>query len=83
MWMKAGEGFIEVLKTLDAETVIITHEFNLLQRLSDWSLYFVMEGKLWGKFSASQLDKLFITCGEAKDALTVMDTSLGKLSVTF
>ncbi|MGI0079389.1 MAG: ATP-binding cassette domain-containing protein, partial [Nitrososphaerales archaeon] len=74
--------FIDVLKDLDSEIVIITHEFNLLSRLSDWALYFMMEGKLWGKFFASQLDRLYITRGEAKDALAVMDTSLGKLSVT-
>lgn len=74
--------FVELLKGLDAEIVIITHEFNLLRRLPDWGLYFMLEGKLWGKFSASQLDRLYVTKGEAKDALKVMDTSLGKLSVT-
>jgi hypothetical protein len=42
----------------------------------------MLDGRLWGKFSASQLDRLYITRGEAKDALTVMETSLGKLSVT-
>ncbi len=50
--------FIEVLRNLDSETIIITHEFNLLQRLADWGLYFMLEGKLWGKFLASQLDRL-------------------------
>ena len=74
--------FVELLKSLDAEVVVITHEFNLLQRLADWGLYFMLEGRLWGKFSASQLDRLYITKGEAKDALKVMETSLGKLSVT-
>jgi ABC-type multidrug transport system ATPase subunit len=74
--------FIEILKTLNAEIVIITHEFNLLKRLEVWSLYFMLEGKLWGKFSASDLERLFITKGEAKDALAVMETSLGTLSVT-
>jgi ABC-type multidrug transport system ATPase subunit len=73
---------IETLKELDADIVIITHEFNLLQRLGDWSLYFMLDGRLWGKFSASQLDRLYVTRGEAKDALAVMETSLGKLSVT-
>ena len=74
--------FVELLKGLDAEVVIITHEFNLLQRLGDWGLYFMLEGKLWGKFSVSQLDRLYITRGEAKDAFKVMETSLGKVSVT-
>lgn len=74
--------FIDVLKGLDSEMMIITHEFNLLPRLGDWNLYFMLEGKLWGKFQSSQLDRLYITRGEARDALKVMDTSLGKLSVT-
>lgn len=74
--------FIEVLKGLDSEVIIITHEFNLLPRLGDWGLYFMLEGKLWGKFPASQLDRLYVTRGEASDALKVMETSLGKLSVT-
>jgi ABC-type multidrug transport system ATPase subunit len=74
--------FIEILKGLDAGVVIITHELNLLKRLEGWSLYFMLDGKLWGKFSASQLDRLYVTRGEAKDALAVMETSLGTLSVT-
>jgi ABC-type multidrug transport system ATPase subunit len=74
--------FIEVLKNLDAEIIVITHEFNLLHRLTDWGLYFMLEGKLWGRFSASQLDRLYVTRGEVEGALKVMDTSLGKLSVT-
>jgi ABC-type multidrug transport system ATPase subunit len=74
--------FIDVLKSLDSEVIIITHEFNLLPRLGNWSLYFMLEGKLWGKFQSSQLDRLYVTRGETKGALKVMDTSLGKLSVT-
>jgi ABC-type multidrug transport system ATPase subunit len=74
--------FVELLKGLDAEVVVITHEFNLLQHLPDWGLYFMLEGKLWGKFGTSQLDRLYVTKGEAEGALEVMDTSLGKISVT-
>jgi ABC-type multidrug transport system ATPase subunit len=73
---------IDLLKSSDSGMVIITHEFNLLQRLGDWGLYFMLEGKLWGKFSVSQLDRLYLTRGEAKDALKIMETSLGKLSIT-
>jgi hypothetical protein len=35
-----------------------------------------------GKFSAGQLDRLFITRGQVEGALAIKDTSLGKLSVT-
>jgi ABC-type multidrug transport system ATPase subunit len=73
---------VGILMAINSEVVVITHEFNLLQRLSDWGLYFMLEGKLWGRFSASQLDRLYVTRGAEQGALKVMDTSLGKLSVT-
>ena len=73
---------IQALKNLDSGMIIITLEFNLLSRLDDWGLYFMLEGKLWGPFSVSQLDRLYFTRGEAKDALKIMDTCLSKLSVT-
>ena len=44
---------VERFKAIDAEMVVITHEFNLLSRLDGWSLYFLLDGKLWGKFSVS------------------------------
>jgi len=73
---------VDVLRHSEAGILIITHEFNLLPKLGDWGLYFMLEGKLWGKFPIEQLDRLYITRGEAKGALDVMDTSLGRLSVT-
>jgi len=73
---------VRMLDGLDSEIVIITHEFNLLSRLNDWGLYFMLDGKLWGRFPASQLDRLYVTRGESKDALKIMNTSLGELSVT-
>ena len=74
--------FVDLLNGLEAEVAVITHEFNLLQRLSGWRLCFMLEGRLWGKFPASQLDRLYVTKGEVEGALEVMDTSWGKFSVT-
>ena len=73
---------VRLLDGLDSEIIIITHEFNLLSRLSGWGLYFMLDGRLWGRFSISQLDRLYLTRGETKDALEIMNTSLGELSVT-
>ena len=76
------------LKLLDmvgkngAEMMINTHEFDLLNRLQGWALYFIIEGKLFGKFQVSQLKSLYINRGELSDALAVMDTSFGKFSIT-
>ena len=74
--------FLAILKDLDAEVILITHEFDIVSKLDGWSLYFMLDGRLWGKFESGQLDRLYFTRGIAKDALEVMDTEVGKLSVT-
>lgn len=73
---------VRVFKDLDSEILIITHEFNLLSQLDGWGLYFMLDGKLWGRFSASELDQLYLTKGVTEDAIQVMDTNLGKISIT-
>lgn len=72
---------LEILRSISSEMIIITHEFNLLKNLPDWGLYIMLEGKLWGRFSTSQLDRLYISKGEIQGALQVMETSIGKLSI--
>ncbi|MEM3638357.1 MAG: ATP-binding cassette domain-containing protein [Conexivisphaerales archaeon] len=74
--------FIELLKQRDAEVLMSTHEFDLLRQLQDWKLCFMLEGKLWGKFEVSQLERLYVSKGKAEGALAIMETSLGVFSVT-
>ena len=62
--------------------IVITHELDLLAKLEGWSLYFMLDGKLWGRFDSNQLERLYITRGVAVDAIKVMDTRSGKVSVT-
>jgi ABC-type Mn2+/Zn2+ transport system ATPase subunit len=73
---------LDLLSRHEGETILITHEFNLLERLSNWSLYFMFEGMLWGKFLTSQLPRLYLNKGEVQDAVKVIETSIGKLSIT-
>lgn len=73
---------VDLLKESGSEIILITHEFNMLEKLGSWGMYFMLEGRLWGKFETSMLDRLYITRGEVTDALQVMDTSIGKLSIT-
>ena len=40
---------------VEADSVMFTREFNLQQRLGGWSPYFMLDGRLWGKFAAPQL----------------------------
>jgi ABC-type multidrug transport system ATPase subunit len=74
--------FVDILKGLDASIIVITHELMLASRLQGWQLYFMLDGKLWGRFDCDQLDRLYLTRGEAEGALRTMETSLGMLSVT-
>ena len=73
---------LEIVEKSGAEMIINTHEFDLLNRLQGWALYFIIEGKLFGKFQVSQLKNLYINRGELSDSLAVMDTSFGKFSIT-
>jgi ABC-type multidrug transport system ATPase subunit len=73
---------LDMVEKTDAEMIINTHEFDLLNRLQGWGLYFIIEGKVFGKFQVSQLKNLYISRGELSQSLAVMDTSFGKFSIT-
>ncbi len=66
----------------DAETLALsTHETWLLERLGDWSAYLVFEGRLWGPVGASDLAEAGIAAGSRPDALLVVETSEGPVSI--
>ncbi|MGC8505443.1 MAG: ATP-binding cassette domain-containing protein [Thermoplasmata archaeon] len=73
---------LDAVEKTDTEMIINTHEFDMLNRLQGWGLYFIIEGKLFGKFQVSQLKNLYINRGELSESLAVMDTSFGKFSIT-
>ena len=74
--------YLKLLQDLKAEIVLITHEFSFLHHLEDFFLYFLIDGKLWGKFNTSDIDRLYLNKGEKNDAIKVLETSLGKFSIT-
>ena len=73
---------VRLFQELPAAIVLNTHELELLRSFSGWSLSLLFEGHLLGPFSASDLDRLFLTRGAPPDALASMETSLGTFSVT-
>lgn len=73
---------LNIIKKSDADIIINTHEFDLLDHLGDWSLYFIIEGKIFGKFKVSQLKNLYLNRGEIDGCISVIDTSFGKFSIT-
>ncbi len=66
----------------NAEIVMNTHEFDILTRLKGWGLYFIIEGRLFGKFEASEVKNLYINRGVAPNHISVMETGFGTFSIT-
>lgn len=73
---------LNIVEKSQADIILNTHEFDLLKRLKDWSLYFMMEGRLFGKFRCSQLSDLFINRGDVEGNLALVKTSIGTYSIT-
>lgn len=74
--------FAELLKKLECDIVMVTHEFELLRQFQEWGLYFIIEGRLWGRFNVADLQRLYLSPGEVSGALAVMQTASGVFSVT-
>ena len=73
---------LKKILTTGSETVVLTtHETWLLERLGDWSTYVVFEGRLWGPVRASRLSRAGIAAGSRPDALLVIETSEGPVSI--
>lgn len=73
---------LDMINKSGVDIMINTHEFDLLNRLEDWGLYFIIEGKIFGKFQVSQLKNLYLNKGEIAGSISVIDTSFGKFSIT-
>ena len=65
-----------------AEIVMNTHEFDILARLKGWGLYFIIEGRVFGKFQASEVKNLYINKGVVPNNIAVMDTAFGTFSIS-
>jgi ABC-type multidrug transport system ATPase subunit len=74
--------FVQLLQDLPAEILLNTHDLDLLRNFPSWTLGFMFDGRLFGPFPASDLDRLFLTRGRIEGALAVMDTGLGTFSLT-
>jgi ABC-type Mn2+/Zn2+ transport system ATPase subunit len=75
--------FAELLRNLECEIIMVTHEFDLLGQFTGWGLYFIIEGRLWGRFNITDLQRLYISPGEVDGAIAVIKTASGVFSVTF
>ncbi len=74
--------YFNLLKSLDAAILLNTHELEIVKKLAEWYLYFMIQGKLYGKFKGSQIDDLYITRGEVAENISVWRTDFGTFSIT-
>ena len=74
--------YFNLLNTLDAVVLLNTHELEIVKRLADWYLYFMVQGKLYGKFKGSQIDDLYLNRGEVPGNISVWRTDFGTFSIT-
>lgn len=73
---------IEDLNRFEGSLLINTHDFGALKSLSGWDLYMIIEGKLYGKFNSSDINRLYLTKGEAPKPLSTIQTNYGTFSIT-
>ena len=74
--------YFNLLNSLDSSILLNTHELEIVKKLADWYLYFMVQGKLYGKFRGSQIDDLYITRGEVAGNISVWRTDFGTFSIT-
>lgn len=80
--MRRRMKLTDLITNHGAEIVMNTHEFDILARLKGWGLYFIIEGRVFGKFQASEVKNLYINKGVVPNNIAVMDTAFGTFSIS-
>lgn len=73
---------IRMLKDIKADIFLNTHELNLVNYLEGWSLYFILDGHVYGKFNANMLKDLYVSKGDVPGNMGLIESDLGKFSIT-
>jgi ABC-type lipoprotein export system ATPase subunit len=74
--------FLKEIIAMDCEIIMVTHEIHLLRYLKGWTLYFMVDGSLWGKFNAVDVERIYISRGRVENAVVSFNTELGEVSIT-
>lgn len=73
----------KLISNIDAEILMSTHELDVLRYFDKWSLYFMVEGNLYGKVKPlNQILGSYLTIGEAGDAILKIKAKNKILSIT-
>jgi ABC-2 type transport system ATP-binding protein len=73
---------IRLLKEVKSDILLNTHELNLLNYLDGWSLYFILDGQIYGKFNTGMLKELYVSKGDVPGNLGLIESDIGKFSIT-
>ncbi len=73
---------LDRLQYFQGEILLNTHEFMSVNRLRGWSLYFILNGNLYGKFSTEDLQRLYFSSGKRENAIKVINTGSVDISIT-
>ncbi len=61
--------------------LLVTHELSVLRHLADWDLYFMAEGKVYGKARVGDLLDAYITPGHVDGALLEVEVGGTRMSI--
>ncbi|WP_337860683.1 ATP-binding cassette domain-containing protein [Ferroplasma sp.] len=70
------------LKEIKATILLNTHEIDIVTKLTNFNLYIMLDGKLYGKYKAEDINELYINRGVKDNSLTIIETPLGEVSIT-
>lgn len=73
--------FLSLINLLNCSIMIITHEMYILSFLTDFKFVFLLDKSIFGKFSITDIERMYITKGKVEGAI-IIETSKGTFSLT-
>jgi ABC-2 type transport system ATP-binding protein len=64
---------VETINKHRGPVLMVTHELSLLNRLRDWTVYFMVEGRVYGRLSVGELLDSSIVLGKREDSTISID----------
>ncbi len=73
---------LQDLKNFKGSILLNTHDFGALKSLPGFSMYIIIEGRLYGKFNSRDINRLYLTKGEVSQAISIIHTNYGTFCIT-
>ena len=75
------KALIGLIGGVKGTVLLVTHELSVLRHLADWDLYFMAEGKVYGKARVGDLLDAHIAPGRVEGALFEVEVGGARLSI--